>query len=113
MGGETYERLNKCYMELDRASKTVMKMHERACAVEQRSSRFDARVGDLFEALQASEVVLSEISFGLKFKRDKSGTALTMARAQEMMKKASDSMTDLIDCNKALRAMMPKTAGEA
>ena len=94
-------------MDLDKASKSVMKLCEKAMALDGRSSRFDDRLSDLSEALQSADVASGEVSFILKFKKLKSGKTLTNENAHDMTKHAATVLADIIDCTKAVRAMMP------
>ena len=107
---EVTEKLNTCWTDSQKGIKLATKMHEKAFEHSSSSPRMATAVDDLFTTMERAEKCQSELGFLLKFKKAKSGAALTVSVGQEHVHSSAHAMSELLHCTKVVKALLPSKA---
>jgi len=102
------EKLDKAYLDMQKASKLTSKILNDAENVDVKSSRLVSTSAELSTLHETLESVMADLSFLLKFKKTKGGQHLSPQVAQNVLQMCAKVLQDVLDVTKQTKSLLPE-----
>ena len=106
------EKLDKAFLDMQKASKLTSKVLSDADLIEMKSSRLVSTSAELSSLHETLESVMADLSFLLKFKKTKDGQQMTPQVAQSVLKMCAKVLQDVLDVTKQTKSLLPEMKKE-
>lgn len=103
------EQLNKVWVDLSKALKVCEALVSKAEVSQGLSVKCKQAQQDLQSCCEKTDLCLADLGYVLKYKKNKQGEQVGVMAAKQIVEAAAGTLQELLDCGKALKALLPKT----
>lgn len=106
------EKLEKAYIDMQKASKLTGKVLQDVEQAASKSSRLVSTATELGSLHETLESMMSDLGFVLKFNKTRDGQAVTPQVAQSVLKMCAKVLQDVLDVTKQTKSLLPEKKPE-
>ena len=111
---ELLEKLNEAFVGLHRSGKGALQIEQRAGSqTSGKGSHYMQTLGLLRAAMEKADGVKDDLGFLIKFRKTRQQQPLSVELAKEVLGMAAQTLTELLDSYKTMKALIPASSKSA